>query len=203
MSKKDPTEDVLATIARIFEHADAMKAQPATEIRPAPERTPIVNPFVQEAVASPVVEPAAPPMAVVSLKPAAPEKSLSEPLESEPQLAKRAPPESTSDVAQSADGYTCVGPGPLEAIRFRWTSRADGNGGYFVDETIGPTSRAITSGPMSGDDAVAFIDLQVQEAFERFDRLKNSAAELPTHRPAKQIIEEIHAEHDSSRNQGF
>ena len=113
------------------------------------------------------------------------------------------PPEPTQKPPPLADNYVRLGPGPLAAIRFRWAARSDGQGGYFVDETIGSNSRAITNGPMSGEDAIAFIDLQAQEAFERFERLKQSAAELPVHREAHKIVEQVHAEHDSSEDQGF
>jgi len=35
-----------------------------------------------------------------------------------------------------ADGYRKVGPGPIEAIRFKWTVRRGDNDEYYVDETI-------------------------------------------------------------------
>ena len=38
-----------------------------------------------------------------------------------------------------AHGYSKVGPGPMAAIRFKWTVRED-NGDYYVDETIGENS---------------------------------------------------------------
>ena len=37
------------------------------------------------------------------------------------------------------DYYSKLGPGPMAAIRFKWTVRAD-NGHYYVDETIGENS---------------------------------------------------------------
>ena len=45
-----------------------------------------------------------------------------------------------------ADGYSKTGPGPMEAIRFKWTVRRQDDGGYYVDETIGENSRPIVSG---------------------------------------------------------
>ncbi len=39
-----------------------------------------------------------------------------------------------------ADGYSKVGPGPMAAIRFKWTVRREDNGEYYVDETIGENS---------------------------------------------------------------
>lgn len=208
MSKQDPTEDVLATIARIFEHADAMKAAPRLEAKP--DGAPIVNPFAKERSRSVPMETSSPqPIEPVQEAPEVAAETVppdESPTAEEPErMEAEAPPPSTEpdNAPPTPDGYTRLGPGPLEAIRFRWSARADGEGRYFVDERIGPTSRAITSGPMSGEDAIAFIELQVQEAFERFERLKQSAAELPTHREAKAVVEQVHAEHDASEDQGF
>jgi hypothetical protein len=36
-----------------------------------------------------------------------------------------------------ADGYSKTGPGPMAAIRFKWSVRRGDNGEYYVDETIG------------------------------------------------------------------
>jgi hypothetical protein len=72
-----------------------------------------------------------------------------------------------------ADGYQKVGPGPMVAIRFKWTVRREHDGEYFVDETIGEHSTPIVSGPMSGDAAVRFVDDREREARQRFDALKN------------------------------
>jgi hypothetical protein len=71
-----------------------------------------------------------------------------------------------------ADGYSKMGPGPMEAIRFKWTVRRE-DGRYFVDETIGDNSRPITSGPMSAEDAIGFVDDRENEARQRFERLKS------------------------------
>ena len=69
----------------------------------------------------------------------------------------------------AADGYCRIGPGPIAAIRFRWTVRREGNGEYYVDETIGENSAPVTSGPMSGDAAVRFADERESEARRRFE----------------------------------
>jgi hypothetical protein len=74
------------------------------------------------------------------------------------------------------DGYSKVGPGPMEAIRFKWTVRRESDDRYFVDETIGDNSRSITSGPMSADAAVRFVDDQASEARQRFEALRNEMA---------------------------
>lgn len=211
MTKKDPTEDVLATIARIFEQADVMKTRhplaPKSTAKstpgPALERAPIVNPFAREDTAQetarPVPAETQPPDEAAAVSESAETKS-----EPEPAPPSQAPPEPGEPKPQPlADSYVRLGPGPLPAIRFRWAARPDGQGGYFVDETIGQNSRAITNGPMSGEDAIAFIDLQAQEAFERFERLKQSAAELPTHREPQATVEQVHAEHDASEDHGL
>ena len=75
-----------------------------------------------------------------------------------------------------ADGYCKVGPGPMEAVRFKWTVRRESDERYFVDETIGDDSRSFSSGPMSADAAVRFVDDQASEARQRFEALRNEMA---------------------------
>jgi hypothetical protein len=82
-----------------------------------------------------------------------------------------APPEMVE-----ADGYSKMGPGPLQAIRFKWTVRRDDNGDYFVDETIGGNSVPISSGPMTKDAAVKFVDDREGEARRRFEGIKREMA---------------------------
>jgi hypothetical protein len=64
----------------------------------------------------------------------------------------------------------------MEAIRFKWTVRRESDERYFVDETIGDNSRSITSGPMSADAAIRFVDDQASEARQRFEALRNEMA---------------------------
>lgn len=71
-----------------------------------------------------------------------------------------------------ADGYSKAGPGPMAAIRFKWTARRDDHGDFYVDETIGDNSQPIVSGPMSGDAAIQFVDDRASEARRRFEQLK-------------------------------
>ncbi len=73
----------------------------------------------------------------------------------------------------AADGYCKVGPGPMAAIRFKWTVRREDNGEYYVDETIGETSAPVVTGPMSGDAAVKFVDDRESEARQRFESLRS------------------------------
>jgi hypothetical protein len=75
-----------------------------------------------------------------------------------------------------ADGYSKTGPGPLQAIRFKWTVRRDDKGDYFVDETIGDNSVPISSGPMPKDAAIRFVDERESEARQRFEGIKREMA---------------------------
>lgn len=72
-----------------------------------------------------------------------------------------------------ADGYSKVGPGPIASIRFKWTARRADNGEFYVDETIGEGTAPVTSGPMSRDAAVKFIDDRESEARQRFENLRS------------------------------
>lgn len=76
-----------------------------------------------------------------------------------------------------AEGYYKVGPGPIAAIRFKWTVRRAENGEYFVDETIGENSAPVVSGPMSGDAAVKLVDDRESAARQRFEALKSEMFE--------------------------
>jgi hypothetical protein len=86
-----------------------------------------------------------------------------------PSSAIADPPQSA---AADVDGYLKLGPGPLDAIRIKWTARPAGDGNYFVDETIGDSSRAMTSGPMPKKEAIKLIDERERDARRRFDALK-------------------------------
>ena len=72
-------------------------------------------------------------------------------------------------------GYSRVGPGPMAAIRFKWTVRED-NGQFYVDETIGENSTPIVSGPMDKAAAMRFVDDREQEARLRFEQVKQEMA---------------------------
>jgi hypothetical protein len=87
--------------------------------------------------------------------------------------AESAPPDrSDAPAAYEADGYSRTGPGPMAALRFKWTVR-HGDDGYYVDETIGTDSMPVTNGPMSGDAAIKFVDARAAEAEERFAALRS------------------------------
>jgi hypothetical protein len=72
-----------------------------------------------------------------------------------------------------AEGYSKTGPGPMAAIRFKWTVRRADNGEYYVDETIGDNSVPFVSGPMTRDAAVSFVDERENEARGLFEELKS------------------------------
>ena len=65
-----------------------------------------------------------------------------------------------------------IGPGPMAAIRFKWTVRLD-NGDYYVDETIGENSAPIVTGPMSREAAIQMVDDRESDARRRFEQLKS------------------------------
>ena len=72
-----------------------------------------------------------------------------------------------------ADGYSKTGPGPMAAIRFKWSVRRGDNGEYYVDETIGENSAPVVSGPLTKDAAIALDDERENEARRRFELLKS------------------------------
>jgi hypothetical protein len=72
-----------------------------------------------------------------------------------------------------ADGYSKIGPGPIAAIRFKWTVRHHAADDYYVDETIGENSTPIATGPMSRDAAVRLVDDREYEAQRKFDQLRS------------------------------
>jgi hypothetical protein len=82
-------------------------------------------------------------------------------------------PEPFQPAAVDDDTYVRYGPGPLDSIRLKWTTRSVGDGTYFIDETIGDSSSAVTFGPMPKQEAVSFIEGRERDAQRRFDALKN------------------------------
>ena len=72
-----------------------------------------------------------------------------------------------------AEGYSKIGPGPMAAIRFRWTVRREANDEYYVDETIGENSAPVVSGPLAPDAAIRLVDDRASEARERFEQIRS------------------------------
>ena len=73
----------------------------------------------------------------------------------------------------AADGYSRLGPGPMAAIRFKWSVRRGDDGEYYVDETIGENSAPVVSGPLTRDAAIKLVDDRESEARRRFEALKS------------------------------
>jgi hypothetical protein len=74
--------------------------------------------------------------------------------------------------AVEAAGYSKLGPGPMAAIRFKWTVRED-HGAYYVDETIGENSVPLVTGPMTMDAAIKLVDDRESDAQLRFEQIKS------------------------------
>ena len=145
MSQSDPTDNALAAIASILDQPPVI---PRERERPAAEDVPASPPPLEEFVAPPPLEAASP-------------LEASPPLEAPPPL--------------EAHGYSKIGPGPMAAIRFKWTVRED-LGDYYVDETIGEYSAPVVTGPMTKDAAIQFVDDREAEARHRFELLKSEMA---------------------------
>ena len=142
MSQSDPTDNALAAIASILDQ-------------------PPVIPREQERYAVEEMPATPPPLEAPS------------PFEAPPSL--EAPPlEAPPIEAQSleANGYSRVGPGPIAAIRFKWTVRED-HSDYYVDETIGEHSTPVIAGPMTRDAAIRLVDDREADARHRFEQLKS------------------------------
>ncbi len=155
MSEIDPTDHALATIASILERPEPVLVvrQTETEIVVVGEREHIA------ADEPPVVDE----HPVVDEQPALEEHPV---VEEQPLV-----PEHTD-----ADGYSKVGPGPMVAIRLKWTVHRGDDGQYYVHETIGEQSAPVVSGPMSSEAAVHFVDVQEDEAQRRFELLRSEIA---------------------------
>ena len=74
------------------------------------------------------------------------------------------------------DSYFKVGPGPMTSIRFKWAVRRGDDNNYFVEETIGENSTAVTSGPMNREAAIQMVDDREANARRRFEDLRNEMA---------------------------
>jgi len=76
-----------------------------------------------------------------------------------------------------ANGYSKAGPGPMAALRFKWTVNRGEDGQYYVQETIGEYSTPVIDGPMTGEAAIKFVDERASEAHHRFEALRNEMLE--------------------------
>ncbi|MBR1168657.1 hypothetical protein ACNJYD_19115 [Bradyrhizobium sp. DASA03005] len=149
MSEIDPTDHALATIASILENPEPVLVirQTETEIVVAGEREHVASDEPPIVDEHPVIDE----HPVVEEQPLVPEHT-------------------------DADGYSKVGPGPMVAIRLKWTVHRGDDGQYYVHETIGEQSAPVVSGPMTSEAAVRFVDTQEDEAQRRFEELRSEIA---------------------------
>ncbi|MGX1322836.1 hypothetical protein AB7M17_006289 [Bradyrhizobium sp. USDA 377] len=148
MSEIDPTDHALATIASILEHPEPVLVVRDAETAAAEENADVNEPSA-DADEHPVLAEHEHP--VVEEQPLVPEHT-------------------------DADGYSKVGPGPMVAIRLKWTVHRGDDGQYYVHETIGEQSAPVVSGPMTSEAAVRFVDEQQDEANRRFELLRSEIA---------------------------
>ena len=183
MSHNDPTDNALAAIASILDSPPVIpreRARSAEEDRPA--TPPPLDPAPTEEAPSfampPPLEEAS--LAVPPPLESSPSHALPPPLEEEPAVAAPAeppPPLVSAPPLEAqppleAHGYSKFGPGPMAAIRFKWTVREE-QGDYYVDETIGENSTPMVLGPMNRDAAIKMVDDREAEARRRFEQLKS------------------------------
>jgi hypothetical protein len=81
------------------------------------------------------------------------------------------PPIPAAHTPIEAHGYSRIGPGPMAAIRFKWTVRLD-DAEYYVDETIGQNSNPLVTGPLTREAAIQMVDDRESDARRRFEQLK-------------------------------
>ena len=103
-------------------------------------------------------------------QPEVPRETAVPPAPTDEAASPEAQPQAHSPI--EAHGYSKQGPGPMAAIRFKWTVRAE-NGEYFVDETIGENSTPLVIGPLTRDAAIQLVDDRESEARRRFEQLKH------------------------------
>ncbi|MGX7742843.1 hypothetical protein [Rhodopseudomonas parapalustris] len=180
MTANDPTDEALAAIASIFEKPDA-----------APDKR-------DETVSEEDSSDASQPTAESDGQPAVDEAEAEQPESDQPAEPNGAAPgDSEASEPDPADDdlerYTREGPGPLDALRFKWRLRRDERG-YYVDETIGASVHPISAGPMSRADAIAFIEDRDAETRRRFEVLRNEIVMGPSERGYEEDGDEADAE---------
>jgi hypothetical protein len=161
LSEIDPTDQTLATIASILENPEPVLVirKTETEIVIAGERD-HKDPHEQQVVDEHPVLDEHP---SIDEHPSVEEHPV---VEEQPLV-----PEHTD-----ADGYSKVGPGPMVAIRLKWTVHRGDDGQFYVHETIGEQSAPVVNGPMTSEAAVRFVDEQEDEAQRRFEELRSEIA---------------------------
>ncbi|MCK1360193.1 hypothetical protein [Bradyrhizobium sp. 199] len=167
MSEIDPTDHALATIASILEHPEPVLVirKTETEIVVAGEREHMDSDERRVVEEHSVVDE----NSSVDEHRSVEEHASSEehPVVEEQPLV----PEHTD-----GDGYSKVGPGPMVAIRLKWTVHRGDDDQFYVHETIGEQSVPVISGPMTSEAAVRFVDEHEDEAHRRFEELRSEIA---------------------------
>ncbi|WP_431203315.1 hypothetical protein ACQ86E_31805 [Bradyrhizobium betae] len=148
MSEIDPTDHALATIASILENPEPVLVVRETEIIRETEYVVVGEQPAEEHEEHHAVIDEHP---VVEEQPLVPEHI-------------------------DADGYSKVGPGPMVAIRLKWTVHRGDDGQYYVHETIGEQSAPVISAPMTSEAAVRFVDAHEEESHRRFELLRSEIA---------------------------
>ncbi|UFX41677.1 hypothetical protein HAP47_0020380 [Bradyrhizobium sp. 41S5] len=193
----DPTDNALAAIASILDQTTSPPEKPKSSDNKSSGKT---ADKASEPVEEPPVSIAMPPplpssveiitVETVSIKTVSVEAALAEPPpieepeflveQSEPSETELSEPEPSVPEPEpiqppqpiEANGYSKSGPGPMAALRFRWTVREDG-AQYYVDETVGEGSTPLVNGPMDRDAAIRFVDDREAEARRRFEHFKH------------------------------
>ncbi|PDT77086.1 hypothetical protein [Bradyrhizobium sp. C9] len=191
----DPTDNALAAIASILDQtttppekskpsddkstdkdkaSDPAEEAPISIAMPPPLPSSVTDVSV-EAVSIVAEPPAVEPAPIEQVEPKIEQAELEEPEPVEPVAV--APEPSEPEPIQppqpiEANGYSKSGPGPMAALRFRWTVREDG-AQYYVDETVGEGSNPLVNGPMDRDAAIKFVDDREAEARQRFEHFKH------------------------------
>ncbi|HEX7925887.1 MAG TPA: hypothetical protein VF583_33310 [Bradyrhizobium sp.] len=191
----DPTDNALAAIASILDQtttppekskssddkstdkdkaSDSAEEAPVSIAMPPPLPSSVTDVPV-EAVSTVAEPPAVEPAPIEQVEPEIEQAELedAEPVEPEALAPEPSEPEPIPPPQPiEAHGYSKSGPGPMAALRFRWTVREDG-AQYYVDETVGEGSTPLVNGPMDRDAAIKFVDDREAEARQRFERFKH------------------------------
>ncbi|MCA6120378.1 hypothetical protein J6500_00445 [Bradyrhizobium sp. WSM 1704] len=163
----DPTDNALAAIASILDQTTAPPKTADKALDKPAESAPAAPAAAEE---PPAV--AMPPPLPDSIAPEARPEPASASAQGEPEPpAPESQPEPEPVRPVEANGYSKVGPGPIAALRFRWTVREDA-GRYYVDETFGEGSSPHVNGPMDRDAAIRFVDDREAAARQRFEHFK-------------------------------
>jgi len=163
MTQNDPTDHALAAIAKILDKPETPPDAPDTVSAEPPAEQPEVQ-LAEEILTAPPSAPPPPPVVAAAIAD----------VEAEPEPEPDEADPANSVINDSENGtYTKLGPGPLAAIRFKWTARPDDHGDYFVDETIGENSHPIVNGPMTREAAIRLVDLRERQARQRFEALRS------------------------------